>query len=98
MDHTQHTPLDATELNEANLVDAAIYGPHDEKIGTVAHVHGTGMGMQVIVDAGGFLGIGTRSVALPTSRLNFMRDSDGTVHAVTAMTKEQVKDLPEHNH
>jgi hypothetical protein len=98
MDHTRHTPLEAAELNEANLIDAVIYGPHDEKIGTVAHVHGVGPTTQVIVDVGGFLGIGSKPVALDASQLKFMRDEDGTVHAVTSWTKEQVKDLPEHHH
>jgi hypothetical protein len=98
MDHSRHVPLAESELTEANLMDAVIYGPGDEKIGTVAHVHGAGPTMQVIVDVGGFLGIGAKPVALDASRLNFMRDEDGTVHATTPMTKEQVKDLPEHHH
>ena len=98
MDHTTHTALEAAEINEANLMDAVIYGPYDEKIGTVAHVHGMGTATQVIVDVGGFLGIGSKSVALDANQLNFMRDEDGDVHAVTSWTKEQVKDLPEHHH
>lgn len=98
MDHSRHIPLAASELTESNLMDAIVYGPDDEKIGTVAHVHGTGPTMQVVVDAGGFLGIGAKPVALDATRLNFMRDKDGTVHATTSMTKEQVKALPEHHH
>ena len=98
MDHTTHTALDAAEINDANLMDAVIYGPFDEKIGTVAHVHGMGATTQVIVDVGGFLGIGSKPVALEASQLNFMRDEDGNVHATTTWTKEQVKELPEHHH
>ena len=98
MDHTRHTLLQAAELNEAALIDAVIYGPADEKIGTVSHVHGMGSATQVIVDVGGFLGIGSKPVALETNQLNFMRDEDGAVHAVTSRTKDQVKDLPEHRH
>jgi hypothetical protein len=98
MDHTRHTALDAAEINELNLMDAVIYGPDDEKIGTVAHVHGMGAAVQVIVDVGGFLGIGSKPVALDASQLNFMRDEDGVVHATTTWTKEQVKELPEHHH
>jgi hypothetical protein len=98
MDHTTHTALEAAEINEANLMGAVIYGPYDEKIGSVAHVHGMGTATKVIVDVGGFLGIGTKSVALDATQLNFMRDEDGEVHAVTTWTKEQVKDLPEHHH
>lgn len=98
MDHSTHTPLVDSELNEANLLDAVVYGADDEKIGTVSHVHGMGPATQVIVDVGGFLGIGAKPVTLTTSQLNFMRDEDGDVHATTAWTKEQIQALPEHQH
>jgi hypothetical protein len=98
MDHTLHTPLDTSELTEATLMDAKIYGPEDETIGSVSHVHGMGQATKVVVDVGGFLGIGSKSVSLEASGLSFMRDTDGTVHAVTPMTKEEVKHLPEHHH
>lgn len=98
MDHTNHTSLAAAELNEANLMGAVIYGPQDERIGTVAHIHGMDNSMQVIVDVGGFLGIGAKSVALDVNRLRFMRDEDGTVHALAPWSKDQVADLPEHHH
>ena len=98
MDHTLHTALDAVEINEANLTGATIYDPLDEEIGTVAHVHGIGPATKVIVDVGGFLGIGSKSVALDASQLSFMRGEDGAVHATTSWTKEQVKALPEHHH
>ena len=98
MDHVKHATLDATELNEANLIDAVIYGIDDEKIGTVSHVHGMGSATSVIVDVGGFLGIGAKPVLMSSSALHFMRDEDGNVHATTAWTKDQVKALPEHHH
>lgn len=98
MDHATHTPLATTDLHEAALVDAVIYGPLDEKIGTVAHVHGTGATAQVIVDVGGFLGIGAKPVALDIAKLQFMRDADGVVHATTSWTRNQIKALPEHRH
>ena len=98
MDHSTHTRLVESELTEANLIDAVVYGPDDEKIGTVSHVHGMGAATQVIVDVGGFLGIGAKPVALATNQLSFMRDEDGNVHATTSWTKEQIKALPEHHH
>ena len=98
MDHSAHQPLASTEFDQATLIDAVIYGPGDEEIGTVVHVHGSGAGSQVIVDVGGFLGIGAKPVALPTSQLSFMREENGDVHATTALTKDEVKALPEHRH
>ncbi|CAH2397528.1 hypothetical protein MES4922_190263 [Mesorhizobium ventifaucium] len=35
-------------------------------------------------------------MALYASQLDFMRDEDGNVHAITQMTTDQLKDLPEH--
>ena len=98
MDHMLHTRLMDSEMTESNLLDAVVYGADEMKIGRVSHVHGMGAAMQVIVDVGGFLGIGTKPVALTTNQLVFMRDEDGEVHATTSWTKEQVLDLPEHHH
>ena len=67
MDHTTHERLNVTELTESNLIGAPIYGADDEKIGSVSHLHGSGPAAQVIVDVGGFLGIGAKPVALPVS-------------------------------
>ena len=98
MDHTLHERLETTELTEANLINATIYGPDDETIGSISHVHGSGADAQVIVDVGGFLGIGAKPVALQVSQLDFMRDEDGDVHATASLTKAEVKALPEHHH
>lgn len=96
MDHGKHVRLTAAELTPEILADATIYGPGDEKIGSVAHLHGTGPSAQVVIDVGGFLGIGAKPVGVPIAGLDFMRDEDGEVHAVTAWTKDQLKAMPEH--
>lgn len=98
MDHTRHIRLNDTELTEAVLNGATIYGPADEKIGHVSEVHGQGSSAHVVVDIGGFLGIGAKPVALLASDLDFMRDEDNTVHALTRWTKDELKALPEHRH
>lgn len=96
MDHSKHIRLTGTELNAEILSGATIYGPGDEKIGSVAHLHGTGPTAQIVIDVGGFLGIGAKPVGVPIGGLDFMRDEDGDVHAVTTWTKNQLKALPEH--
>ncbi|QXT39889.1 PRC-barrel domain-containing protein [Gymnodinialimonas ceratoperidinii] len=98
MDHSNHTPLRTDELTSANLEGVNVYGPDDNHIGDVSHFHGTGPGANVVVDVGGFLGIGAKPVSLSVSSLNFMRDESGNVHATTSMTKDQLKELPEHKH
>jgi hypothetical protein len=92
MDHSNHVRLRTDELTPDILEGATIYGPDDEEIGSVDHVHGS----QVVIDVGGFLGIGAKSVAVPINELDFMRDEDGDVHAVTSWTKDHLEAMPEH--
>lgn len=94
MDHAGHVRLAQAELTPAVLEGATIYGADDHKVGKVDHVHGTG---SVIIDVGGFLGMGAKPVSVPLGDLSFMRDGKGEVHAVTTWTKDQLKAMPEHH-
>jgi ribosomal 30S subunit maturation factor RimM len=96
MDHSKHIRLGTGELIPANLEGATVYGANDDKVGKVDHVHGTGDESTVIIDVGGFLGIGAKPVAVPVNQLDFMRDEDGDVHAVTSWTEDELKSMPEH--
>lgn len=96
MDHTQHTRLEPAELNQHNLVGATVYDTSDETVGEISHMHGTGSQSHVVLDVGGFLGIGAKQVALRLADLDVMRDASGTIHAITPYSKDQVKALPEH--
>lgn len=93
MDHTNHVRLSSSELTPGTLEGATIYGADDHKVGKVDHVHGSST---VIVDVGGFLGIGAKPVAVPLADLQFMRDENGDVHATTTWTKDQLEKMPEH--
>lgn len=96
MDHSKHARLTGAELTPELLEEATIYGPDDSKIGTVNHVHGSGADARVIIDVGGFLGIGAKPVAVSASDLEFVRDEDGDIHASTTWTKDQLEAMPEH--
>jgi len=96
MDHTNHVRLTTSELTSDILEGATVYGFDDDKVGKVDHVHGMGSTGTAIIDVGGFLGIGAKPVAVPLSDLEFMRDEDGEVHAVSRWTKDQLKQMPEH--
>lgn len=98
MDHSKHIRLTPAELTEDNLTSATIYGPGDEKIGHVSHLHGVGTTAEAVIDVGGFLGIGAKAVAVPVAQLDFMRDEAHSVHAVTTWTKDELKSMPEHKH
>ena len=96
MDHENHIRLTENEITNDILAGAYVYGPHDEKIGSIDHLHGAGPEASVIIDVGGFLGIGAKPVRVPAAELDMMRDVSGTVHATTTWTKAALKDLPEH--
>ena len=96
MDHTKHTRLTMSDMDQMTLEGATIYDQMDETVGSIAHVHGTGAGMQVAVNVGTFLGMGGKTVLIPVSALDVMQDEDGDVHATTTWTKDQIEALPEH--
>jgi hypothetical protein len=96
MNLSTHEALNDAELTDAYLIGAVVYGADDVKLGTVSHVHGLGASTSVIVDVGGFLGLGAKPVAMAANRLSFMRTEGGTVRAKTTWTKDQARALPEH--
>ncbi|MBY3068574.1 PRC-barrel domain containing protein [Rhizobium laguerreae] len=96
MEHTNHVRLTTSELTPAVLEGAAIYGADDHKVGKVDHIHGAGAGGSAVIDVGGLLGIGAKPGCSPVSDLEFMRDEDGDVHAVTSWTKDELKQMPEY--
>jgi hypothetical protein len=92
MDHTKHVRLSQSELTDDNLQGATVYGGEDHKVSSVDHIDGSDL---VLTDVGGFLGIGSKPLAVPFSDLDWMRDENGGVHAVTGWTKDQLKPMPE---
>jgi hypothetical protein len=74
-----------------SVVGKAIYSAEGDKIGKVTKVSGA----QVIVPVGGFLGIGTHDIALNWGEITTTGSgSDMELH--TILTKDQIKNLPEH--
>jgi len=98
MDTNAPTPLRPEELSADLIEGVNVCGPDDTDIGTIAHLHGQGSTAQVIIDVGGFLGLGAKHIALPLASVNFLRDYGGQIHATTEVTKDQLEELPEHSH
>ncbi len=94
MDHSKHIPLQRSEITAAKLVDARIYDSDDNKIGTISDARGIDTVTSVVLDVGGFLGIGAKPVLLDVDQLNLMCDMDCNMHGVTYWTKEELKNLP----
>ena len=97
MDHSMHNRLSLAEQTEDNLIGAPIYGADDEEVGTISHMHHDADAPQVVIDVGGFLGIGSKPVLVSLQELDMMRDDDGNVHGMTSWTKDQLQNLPSHH-
>ncbi|MBO0904852.1 PRC-barrel domain-containing protein [Jiella sonneratiae] len=90
---------DDASLTADDLMGTTVYGPNDESVGEIGDIalNAEGKVDAVIVDVGGFLGIGEKPVALGMDNLNFMRDKDGELYLYTQFTEDQLNNAPEFN-
>jgi hypothetical protein len=88
------TPQNQVAAMGNSLVGMELYGADDSSIGDIEEVvaGSDGQVTSVLIDVGGFLGIGSRRVAIDVNNLE-MRD-DRLV--IFGMTEEQVEELPEY--
>ncbi|WP_146038056.1 PRC-barrel domain-containing protein [Tabrizicola aquatica] len=86
--------LTAEMLTGANVRDTS-----DNSIAEISDLVLTGEGQvtDVILDVGGFLGIGAKTVAIPMDRLTVAQGGAGDVAIWVDMTKEELEALPEHD-
>ena len=68
-----------TELTAEKLQGARVYGPNNEDVGEVNRLvlDGNGQVTRVVLDVGGFLGMGERQIAVTPDELNIVRTDDG---------------------
>ncbi len=85
------------QVRADKLIGRSIQNPQDETIGEVKSVvlNQNGTADTVIVGVGGFLGVGEREVALGWKDLKV---SDNGEKVTTALTKDQLKALPEYKY
>jgi len=99
IDKSQLTPVPPEKLmSDKDLEGTTVYGANDEKIGSINDVvldQSSKKVEAVIVDVGGFLGMGAKSVAVGMDKLSFMADKDGNKYLYTPFTKDQLKAQPE---
>ncbi|MER8644902.1 PRC-barrel domain-containing protein [Mesorhizobium sp. M1252] len=100
-DPTQTAAIDKSTLTEMpvgnirgdDLKGTTVYGANDAKVGEIGDVVLTPDSKPdaVIIDVGGFLGIGAKEVAVGMDKLKFMTDKDGNKYLYTNFTKEQLQ-------
>ncbi|WP_426035238.1 PRC-barrel domain-containing protein, partial [Cypionkella sp. TWP1-2-1b2] len=92
-----YVAADATYLTSEKLTGAKVYDATDAAIGEVANLvlSADGQVTQVIVDVGGFLGMGEKPVALPLADIDILRATEGDdVRVYLSQTKEQLEAMP----
>ncbi len=95
-----YTSMAPEERTVDNLMGADVYGAEGEQIGNVEDlVMGSDNQIShVVLDIGGFLGIGSHTVALSLDEVDVIwNDQDGDVRIQVPMTQEQLEQLPEHD-
>jgi len=100
-DQTKTASIDKSTLSEMplgnirgdDLKGTTVYGANDAEIGSIGDVVLTPDNKPdaVIVNVGGFLGIGAKEVAVGMDHLKFMADKNGKKYLYTNFTKEQLQ-------
>jgi sporulation protein YlmC with PRC-barrel domain len=88
-----------TELTAEKLQGATVYGPKDEDVATINRLvmNDQGQIKDVVLDVGGFLGIGAREIAVSPQELNIMRNTKGDdVRVYIDANKDTLKAQPEY--
>src|SRR5699024_7771821 len=72
-------PVVTSEVSADELNGTTVYGSGDENIGSIGDIilSESGEVDALIIDFGGFLGIGTKPVAVGFDNLTFLRDGNG---------------------
>jgi sporulation protein YlmC with PRC-barrel domain len=96
VDRTGFSEFDETGLSAEDLRGIGVYGINDELIGTIGDVvtNPDGSFDAIIVDVGGFLGLGAKPVAVGYDNLVFSADTFGNRYLFLNATREQLENQP----
>ena len=96
IDKSTLTEVPSGKLSAEDLVGTTVYGAKDENIGEIGDIvlSKDGKVDAIVIDVGGFLGMGEKPVAVGFDKLAFMTDNDGNKSLYTTLTKEQLEAQP----
>lgn len=96
LDRTGFSEFDETGLSAEDLRGIGVYGINDEQIGTIGDmvINPDGSFDAIIVDVGGFLGLGAKPVAVGFDNLAFSADTFGNRYLFLNTTREQLETQP----
>lgn len=92
------TDVDYATFTAEQLEGASVYGAGDEDVGDVGALvlSPDGRISQAVIDVGGFLGIGTRSVAIPFEQMQVMQNDAGDIRVYIDAAKDTLEAMPEY--
>ncbi len=85
------------QVRATSLMGKSVYGPDDASIGKVSDLvfEKDGGTRAALIDVGGFLGMGEKTVAIPFDELHITQaDAAAEPRVTVAMTKDQLEQLP----
>ncbi|UVK57411.1 PRC-barrel domain-containing protein (plasmid) [Mesorhizobium sp. AR02] len=93
IDKSSLTEMPMDKISTKDFIGTNVYGADDAKVGEIGDVVMTGDKKvdAVIVNVGGFLGMGEKQVAMGLEKLKFMSDKDGNRYLYTNFTKAQLE-------
>jgi sporulation protein YlmC with PRC-barrel domain len=93
------TDFDEAQLTADELKGINVYGTNNEHIGTIGDLalNDDGTVDALIIDFGGFLGIGTKPVAVAFENLDFLADAKNNRSLVLPITRDQMEAAPAFN-
>ncbi len=86
-------------MSAQDLIGTRVIGPNNDDVGEVGDVILTADGKvdAIIVDVGGFLGLGEKPVAIALDNLKFMKDQNGKLSVNVNFTEDQLKNQPQYD-
>jgi sporulation protein YlmC with PRC-barrel domain len=99
MEKDGYTTAVNADVTAEELTGLDIYGPNDEEVGEISDliIAEDGTVTDVIVDVGGFLGLGEKPVSIAYDDVQLMKQTDGDdMRAYVSMTEEQLEELPQY--
>ena len=96
---TGFTDVDIATISANDLLNATVYSANDENVGSVNDVLLSDDGAidAVVLDIGGFLGIGAKPVAIAFEDLTIRRDQNNNLFVYTSFTRDQLEMAPDYD-
>ncbi|MEL7213568.1 MAG: PRC-barrel domain-containing protein [Pseudomonadota bacterium] len=91
-----YTTVQVDDMTTEDLTGARVYGTNDEDVGEIGELLLTDNGKmdRAVIDVGGFLGLGEKSVAVTFDELQIKRSDDGEVRVYIDSTQERLEQQP----